>query len=414
MVRAIARVGPFRRRRHAEPLLAVASGASLFAGSANVAAQETCASMPPTGNEMTQHTSQAPLLSLKGLSKQFGGAGWVLRDLSLDVRPGELLCVLGPSGCGKTTFLRLIAGFEAPDAGEILCGEEVISGPGWALPPEKRRMGMVFQEPTLFPHLTVRENVQFGLRARERNGGQTLAAPAQSLVGLMALCGLAEWTERYPHELSGGQQQRVALARALAIRPHLVLLDEPFSSLDNTLRRALREEVRRVLKESGATGILVTHDHEEAFDLGDRLAILNGGALEQVGTPQEVLERPATPFVAGFLGFTDFLPGHVRGSGVETPLGRFPLAVTGPDAPGAHPDGPVRLMLRPRHWRPVEAGGISATVLLRRYLGGQPIYRLRLPGDMEAWAYLEGIPAPDAGDTVRVALDPTPLVCFPG
>ncbi|MDH4249296.1 MAG: ABC transporter ATP-binding protein, partial [Deltaproteobacteria bacterium] len=279
---------------------------------------------PEPGGSLSQPAPVQELL-IQGLSKRFNGAEWALRDFSLEVHRGELLCVLGPSGCGKTTLLRLIAGLDAPTRGLVQREGEVLSSPEGMVPPEHRRMGMVFQDYALFPHLSVLDNVRFGLELppwqRALNWVRLLLGQQQAtaahrmdgLVELLNLTGLTDMTGRYPHELSGGQQQRVALARALATHPRLVLMDEPFSNLDATLRTRLRDEVKDVLHRAGATTLLVTHDQEEAINMGDRLAIMNGGKLEQIGTPEEVLERPASRFVAEFLGFTRCLPGTVKG-----------------------------------------------------------------------------------------------------
>nr|NIR98970.1 ABC transporter ATP-binding protein [Gammaproteobacteria bacterium]NIT64608.1 ABC transporter ATP-binding protein [Gammaproteobacteria bacterium]NIV21581.1 ATP-binding cassette domain-containing protein [Gammaproteobacteria bacterium]NIY33188.1 ATP-binding cassette domain-containing protein [Gammaproteobacteria bacterium] len=346
----------------------------------------------------------------------------------LAVAPGEVLSVLGPSGCGKTTLLRLIAGFETPERGEVVQQGQVISRPGWVLPPERRHIGMVFQEYTLFPHLTVRENVQFGLQpalsdrvrgwlggAAAPNGLAELRTSKAGLVELLALCGLTDLADRYPHELSGGQQQRVALGRALATRPSLLLLDEPFSSLDSTLRQRLREEVREVLKRSGATTILVTHDQEEAINMGDRVAVMHRGTLEQVGTPDEILQRPRTRFVAGFVGLNRFLPGRVEAGRVVTELGTF--ALNG-DAP-AHER--VDVLLRPHQVTVGDDGpdggvhgtGVRGTVRQVRFLGGQPLYTFALPSGREVLALVPAGSRLGTGDAAPLSLEPSPLVVFP-
>nr|WP_246283909.1 ABC transporter ATP-binding protein [Nocardioides perillae] len=243
---------------------------------------------------------------MRGVSKRFGAVEAV-RAVDLEVTPGEVLAVIGPSGCGKSTVLRLVAGLESPDAGEVLiAGATVAVGGGRAVPPERRRVGMVFQDHALFPHLTVARNVAFGLHGRP-------AAEREARVSeVLELARLADKGDRYPHELSGGEQQRVALARALAPRPAVVLLDEPFSSLDESLRAQVRAELVGVLRASGATALLVTHDQTEALSVGDRVAVLRDGVVEQVGTPDAVFERPATRFVASFMGDADFLPAQVH------------------------------------------------------------------------------------------------------
>ncbi len=401
-----------------------------------------------------------PVLILKGLGKSYPSAGWVVRDINLDAAPGELLTVLGPSGCGKTTLLRLIAGFDVPGEGEIHHQGRLISNPGWALPPELRRIGMVFQEQSLFPHLTVRENVQFGLHApalarasgwlrqglglgrKPGNGGadgessdggisdganpvpengdaienrdfirnRERQQQKRGLVELMEMCGLGEMTERYPHELSGGQQQRVALARALAVRPRLVLLDEPFSNLDSSLRVRLRDEVRAILKSLGATAVLVTHDQEEAFSMGDRMAVMSRGRLEQVGIPEEVLHQPVNRFVAGFVGLHHFLPGTVADGRIHTELGDFSLPPEGSRATE------VDVLLRPNQVVQAEgkkAGeGVTVEVISVKYPHGVPLHTLALPSGRRVEAFLPG-PALPIGSRPAIRFEPSPLVFFP-
>ncbi len=275
------------------------------------------------------------------LAKRFGDVVAV-DDVSLEVRSGEFLGVLGPSGCGKTTLLRLVAGFERPDAGGIEIDGRVVAGPRRHLPPEERRIGMVFQESALFPHLDVAANIGFGL---PRRGRETRVAE------LVALVGLAGLQQRMPHELSGGQQQRVALARALAPDPALILFDEPFSSLDATLRAQLRGEVRDILRAAGATTLFVTHDQSEALEISDRVAVMRAGRIEQISTPDELYLRPVNRFVAGFVGEANLLPGEVRHGEVQTLVGRF-RAGTDALADGAR----AEVLLRPEqlHMLPVD------------------------------------------------------------
>lgn len=248
------------------------------------------------------------------LNKSFAGKA-IVKNFSLTVEPGTILALLGPSGCGKTTTLRLIAGFEKLDSGRIEVAGQIVDDGRRQLPPEKRRVGMVFQDYAIFPHLTVADNVTFGL-------GRGFDTPIR-LAEMMILVGLPDVEDRMPHELSGGQQQRVALARALAPEPVILLLDEPFSNLDTSLRAQVRVEVRDLLKRSQATTIFVTHDQEEALFIGDKVAVMNEGRLEQVGSPQEVFHKPASRFVAEFIGETDFISGKVVANGIETPLGIY-------------------------------------------------------------------------------------------
>ncbi|MGB3297847.1 MAG: ABC transporter ATP-binding protein [Phormidesmis sp.] len=276
----------------------------------------------------------APVLSCRNITKHFGKAAAPAVDqVGFDLYEGELLGLLGPSGCGKTTLLRLMAGFEAPDvdrflgapAGEIELSGQVVCGKGQLLPPERRQVGVVFQDYALFPHLCVVENVKFGLKQLCRRGAlpkpqiQVLAAEALSLVGLSGM------EKRYPHELSGGQQQRVALARALAPRPPLILLDEPFSNLDVQVRLRLRQEVRDILKNVGASGIFVTHDQEEALAIADKVAVMDQGRLLQLDTPEMIYRHPASRFVAEFVTQANFVAAQQQGNAWETELGLLKL-----------------------------------------------------------------------------------------
>lgn len=302
------------------------------------------------------------------LNKSFGNVRAV-QDLNLTVHRGNILSVIGPSGCGKTTLLRLLAGFEQPDSGEIVLQDRLVAGRGTYLAPEQRGVGMVFQDYALFPHLTVLENVAFGLRNAARRQREL------EVEEWLALVGLDGYARRYPHELSGGERQRVALARALAPRPVLVLMDEPFSNLDADRRVQMREEVQAILRKAGTTVIFVTHDQEEALFMGDRLAVFRQGRLEQIDCPDTVFQQPATRFVAEFLGQTDFLPGRVTPEGIQTEAGIVAQKV------GLPAGEPVELAVRaddvdlnlPRY------EGVAAEVVSRYFKGTYNVYRLRLP-----------------------------------
>jgi iron(III) transport system ATP-binding protein len=271
----------------------------------------------------------------KGLSKRFGNTD-ALQDVDLKVEAGQILALLGPSGCGKTTTLRLIAGFETPDAGQIQIGDQTAYDADHDIAPEARRVGMVFQDLALFPHLNVSQNIGFGLNGKTKDKQPRIDE-------LLNLVGLTGYEKRFPHELSGGEQQRVALARTLAPNPQVVLLDEPFSSLDTDLRREVRAEVKSILKSLGTTVILVTHDQEEAFELGDQVAVLYDGRMEQSGPTLEVYQEPSTPFVARFMGKADFLPAHFSKEILETDLG--PLT-----PPDEVPDGDhLHVLVRPEY-----------------------------------------------------------------
>jgi iron(III) transport system ATP-binding protein len=290
-------------------------------------------------------------LAIAGLDKRFG-AHQVLSGLNLDVPAGSLTAILGPSGSGKTTLLRVLAGFEHADAGTVRIGSAVADGPGVFLPAERRRIGYVPQEGSLFPHLTVAANVAFGL-SRRKWGRERRSKRCADLLEAVGLGGL---DRRYPHQLSGGQQQRVALARALAIAPEVVLLDEPFASLDAHLRASVRADVQQLLKESGTTSVLVTHDQDEALSTADRVAVLRDGGIAQCATPQELYSCPVDADMARFIGEANVIPGILSGSSVQTLLGM--LAVTGTAAAedGAGPgrngsDGPgqrpAMVLIRP-------------------------------------------------------------------
>ncbi len=317
-------------------------------------------------------TAEEPVLELDGIAKRYGSQD-VIGGLSLSVREGEILTLLGPSGCGKTTTLRLIAGLERPDAGRVRLEDETVSGEGRFVSPEDRDIGVVFQDFALFPHLNARENVAFGLQDWNEADREARVDELLELVGLEA------HGDHYPDELSGGQQQRIALARSLAPEPEMLLLDEPFSSLDVDLRVEMREEVRRIIKETGVTAISVTHDQEEALSISDRVAVMNDGDIEQIDTPQRVFQQPESRFVAGFLGHASFLAGEVRGDSVDTALGR----VLRDDVHGlAHQyDGTaVDLLVRPDDVTayPANESEADGRVVYRRYLGPTVLYRVEL------------------------------------
>lgn len=306
-------------------------------------------------------------LELRNVTKRFTSAGTpAVDDISFTLADGEILALVGPSGCGKTTTLRLIAGLERPDHGSLHIKGRLVASPGHFTPPEQRGVGMVFQDHALFPHLTVFENVKFGLK------GQPAAIAHETTQGMLKLVGLENFGERYPHQLSGGERQRVALARALAPRPVLVLMDEPFSSLDADLRHEVREQVRGILKAMSATAVFVTHDQEEALFMGDRLAVFQSGHLEQVGAPEAIFHDSATRFVAEFMGDSDFLPGVVKENGIQTELGLIPQKVNLPV------DSPVEIALRSDDVSFDQNNPANALVLARFFRGAYYQYRLRL------------------------------------
>jgi iron(III) transport system ATP-binding protein len=272
---------------------------------------------------------QSVILHLENVTRQFSRTtAPAVNNLSLTLHQGDLLGLLGPSGCGKTTLLRLIAGFERPQTGAIALAGQTVAGSGRWVPPERRDVGMVFQDYALFPHLTVANNVAFGLRIRKYR--RYSAQQIQDLTAeVLALVGLDGLQHRYPHELSGGQQQRVALARALAPQPDLILLDEPLSNLDVQVRLRLRQEVRDILKKTGTSAVFVTHDQEEALSMSDWVAVMRQGQLEQFGTPESIYREPASRFVAEFVTQANFLPAWQNGNGWETEIGYFEIQATG-------------------------------------------------------------------------------------
>ena len=337
----------------------------------------------------------ASALRCTGMRKRFG-ALTVVDDLDLTATRGEVVALLGPSGCGKTTTLRLIAGFEELDAGTIEVGGRLVAGPGRHDPPETRRVGMVFQDYALFPHLSVARNVAFGL-PRGVSGAERDARVRSALETV----GLAGYGERMPHQLSGGQQQRVALARALAPGPKVILLDEPFSNLDAELRATVRAEVRQILADARATAVLVTHDQEEALSLADRVAVMWGGRVVQSASPEELYHRPVSRVVAAFVGDAQFLPGEASGRRVATELGDLPASS------GA--SGPVEVMLRPESLRLAldpegEEGGTNATVLTRAFYGHDQLMTVRLDTGRVLRARLGTYGGIRPGDRVHVTV----------
>jgi iron(III) transport system ATP-binding protein len=322
-------------------------------------------------------------------------------DLSLSVAAGEILALLGPSGCGKTTTLRLVAGFETPDAGLIEIRGETVAGPGRAAPPEARGIGVVFQDYALFPHLTVAANVSFGLADQAR------AAQATRVRAILDLVGLTGLERRYPHELSGGQQQRVALARALAPSPALILLDEPFSNLDADLRAAMREEIGKILRATGTTALFVTHDQQEAFAVADRVGVLNAGRLEQVAPSFELYHQPGSRFVAEFVGAADFLRSMVTEEGIVSELGT--LARPADLAPGQAVD----IMIRPDDIDFIPHPDGDVVVVARHFHGDEHLYRLRLTSGAHVHAVQPSTTLYPVGTRVRVVANLLHVVAFP-
>jgi iron(III) transport system ATP-binding protein len=301
-------------------------------------------------------------ITCRGISKAFGGTR-VLEDLDLKVPDGAVVTVLGESGSGKSTLLRLIAGFERPDAGTISINDQIVDSARRFVAPDRRRTGFVAQEGNLFPHLTAARNIAFGLARRERTSGRV-----EELLGLV---GLGDLAERYPHQLSGGQQQRVALARALAPRPQVVLLDEPFSSLDASLRSSLRFDVMRILRDQRATTVLVTHDQSEALSVADLVGIMDGGRIRQFARPEDLYERPADPTIAQFLGEANIMAGRASHGVVTTAFGELSLAngnssLAGPAVVLVRPE---QIALRRLGDKRSEPGRATGRVVHREYYG---------------------------------------------
>ncbi|MGL4636909.1 MAG: ABC transporter ATP-binding protein [Beijerinckiaceae bacterium] len=305
-------------------------------------------------------------LQFKAISKAFGDRK-VIDNVSLTIKPAEVVCLLGPSGCGKTTLLRIAAGIEEPTSGELLMDDRVIANIASSLPTEKRGIGMVFQDYALFPHMTVLDNVAFGLRDMSKAEQKSAAEVAMSSVGLLPLA------KSYPYMLSGGEQQRVALARAIVPRPRVLLMDEPFSNLDRRMRDVVREETVALLRETGATCIMVTHDPEEAMRIADRIVLLRDGRVIQEGPPEELYSAPVDIDVARFFCDLNEIACTVKNGMAQTQFGQIP--VTG------LPDGPATLCIRPQAFRLKPAGqGVAARIIGSRFLGEMYMVDLNVQG----------------------------------
>ncbi len=328
----------------------------------------------------------------------------MLKDFSFELDPGEIGCLLGPSGCGKTTVLRCIAGFERLSSGEIVLRGETMSEPGRTVPAEQRRIGMVFQDYALFPHLTVARNIAFGLRAMSDTARDARVAELLDIVGLQ------QAATRYPHELSGGQQQRVALARALAPRPELLLLDEPFSNLDVEMRERLSLEVRDILKQQKTTAMLVTHNQHEAFNIADEIGIMTQGRIEQWDTPYQLYHMPATRFTADFIGQGVFLPGTVLN---EHTVG-LELGVLEGKLMQELPRGtPVDVLLRPDDILHDDSSPLQARVLHKAFRGAEFLYTLQLPGGGHVLSLVPSHHNHAVGESIGIRLEIDHVVAFP-
>jgi iron(III) transport system ATP-binding protein len=342
-------------------------------------------------------------VEVRGVRKGFPGHGEVLRGVALEVEPGTVVALLGPSGCGKTTLLRTIAGLERPEGGVVRIAGTTVSSTDVHVAPERRRVGMVFQDWALFPHMSVRGNVAYGLPRAERRGPR--AAEALELVGLAGL------DDRAPGTLSGGQQQRVALARAIAPRPAVLLLDEPLSNLDTTLRVQVRTELHQLLAGLGISTVFVTHDQDEAFVLGDAVAVMQAGRIVQQAAPAELYDRPATPWVATFVGDANLVDGRAGDGTAITPLGEVPVR-SAVDRP-VH--GLVHVLLRPEELRVDAANGreSAATVELIEYFGHDTVYLVRADSGMQLRVRVGSAPRFRRGDRVSVTYAGAPALAYP-
>ena len=352
-------------------------------------------------------------LDVADLRIAFDGGRPVLDGLSFGLSAGEVGCLLGSSGCGKTTALRAVAGFAIPTSGTVTLAGERVSGPGVFVPPERRGVGIVFQDYALFPHLDVAGNVGFGLRTRGRERDERVAA-------MLALVGLGELGGRFPHELSGGQQQRVALARALAPAPRLLLLDEPFSNLDPDMRERLAMDLRTLIKAQGTTTLLVTHDQHEAFALADRVGVMQAGRIAQWDTPYRLYHTPRTRPVADFVGLGAFLPGrllHRDGlASVSIELGILPIGSRTDQAiAAAHalPAGDLLVLLRPDDVVHDDASPVQARIVRKAFRGAQFLYTLALPSGRELLALVPSHHDHALGESIGIRFGADHVVTFP-
>jgi iron(III) transport system ATP-binding protein len=349
--------------------------------------------------------SFAASLAFDGICHAYPNGKEVLHDISLAVEPGKILCLLGPSGSGKSTLLAIASGVERQSAGRVLLNNDEIAGPTRFLPPERRSIGMVFQDFALFPHMTLIENVRYGLNKLSSSEGRQLAMRALERVGL------ASYAERHPHELSGGEQQRVALARALAPRPAVLLLDEPFSGLDSRLRDSVRNETLTALRESRATAIIVTHDAREAMMLGDAIALLDQGRLIQKGTMEDLYNRPVSLFAASFFSAVNVFSGRVRNRAIDTPLGTLPAANL---ADHAKATAAVRITGVSAYTHCREGGGtVPARLLSRRFLGDSEFMLFAVNGaDSPIQAQMPINLIPQGTVDAYLAIDPNSVCVF--
>jgi len=341
-------------------------------------------------------------LHLRAISHAFG-SNQVLRNVSVSVAPGELVCLLGPSGCGKTTLLRIAAGLETIQSGQVEIGGELVADADRSLnlPPEKRGVGLMFQDYALFPHLTIQENISFGIAKKNRSAHQSLIAES------MANMGISGYAEAYPHTLSGGQQQRVALLRALAPGPNVLLLDEPFSGLDVTRRAQVRTETLRTIKDTGVGTLMVTHDPEEAMFMADRILVMNEGQVLQDGSPTDLYFHPHDQFVTELFGPVNEFEGIVKNNLIKTKVGEFPVS-------GYNDGTELSFLVRPEGFLIDESNrGISMKVITARPLGRFSVVMMELDDDTPIEARVPGVVLPEAGSSVSVSIRPEQIHYFP-
>lgn len=353
------------------------------------------------GPRGTAAATFAARLSFEHITHQYSGVEAV-SDVNLELAPGEIVCLLGPSGCGKTTLLRIAAGVERPQSGRIVLNGVEIAGPSRFVPPEQRNVGLMFQDFALFPHLTILDNIMFGLRGLERSVAMVEARAALRRVGM------SQYEKSYPHVLSGGEQQRVALARAIVPRPSVMLMDEPFSGLDQRLRESVREETLAVLRETRASCLLVTHDPAEAMWMADRIAVMRDGKLIQSGTPVEIYNTPVDVETAKFFCNFNELETTAQSGKVVTPLGSF-------KAPPGCKDRDVVVLVRPQGIVPATGkGGTPATVLDARFLGDASLVTVGIQNcDVPVKAHIPGSDIPEKGTQLRLKTDPDHVLIFP-
>lgn len=354
-------------------------------------------------NKEDRRTSAgAHALEIEGVRQNFG-ATLALDDISLTVAAGQIVCLLGHSGCGKTTMLRIVAGVERPAAGTIWLAGRLVNGRGVFVPPEDRGVGLMFQDYALFPHLTIADNVMFGLAGMPATEARRIAREGLERVGL------ARYGEDYPHMLSGGEQQRVALARALAPKPAILLMDEPFSNLDQRTRETVREETMTLLRQSGATALVVTHDPQEAMTIADRIVLMRSGRIVQAGTPEQMYHKPDTLFAARYFCDVNEIEGTAKDNRVTTALGTFEISNT-------VPDGPCHVCIRPHAIALLIAGAaqIDCTVTSRRFLGETEQVTMTADGlDGPLHARLPAGYAPAPGELAGMRIDPAGILAFP-